>query len=80
MSVTKPSEKNMGRVLAHAKKLTRNQCTCVYDHHAINLERQAELMDLYIERGWTNKLLNMNITRYDGLLNKIHTFACNLIE
>ncbi len=65
----------------YAKILLRNQGTCLTNrsqrHH--DIIETARLMDMYLERGWSNKLLQMPITKYDGFRNKIHTYACNLL-
>jgi len=69
------------KVEDYAKLLLRSQATCVSTtatrHH--DIIEAARLMDMYLERGWCNKLCEMPITKYDGFRNKIHTFACSLI-
>ena len=69
------------KVEDYAKLLLFNQATCITTietRHHILLET-AMLMDLYLKRGWSNKLCTMPITRYDGFRNKIHTYACSLL-
>lgn len=65
----------------YAKLLLRNQATCVCtratSHH--DIIETARLMDIYLKRGWTIKLCEMQITKYDGFINKIHIYAVNLI-
>jgi len=65
----------------YAKLLLRTQTTTVdsraTSHH--DIIEAARLMDIYLERGWCNKLCEMPITRYDGFKNKIHTYACSLL-
>lgn len=65
----------------YAKLLLRNQATCVQSqaNRTHDIVEAARLMDTYLARGWCNKLLEMPITKYDGIRNKIHTFACNLL-
>jgi hypothetical protein len=65
----------------YAKLLLRNQATCVTTAATSghDIIETARLMDMYLERGWCNKLCAMRITKYDGFRNKIHTYACNLL-
>ncbi len=70
----------MGKVRKYANNLLRNQNTCVGSRDQINVLRTADLMDVYIQRKWWNKLYTMRITIYDGYLNKIHIFALSIIS
>jgi hypothetical protein len=65
----------------YAKLLLRNQATCVTTvaTRRHDIIETARLMDIYLQRGWSNKLCEMPITKYDGFKNKIHTFAINLL-
>lgn len=69
------------KVEDYAKSLLFNQATCITTvetrHHV--LLNAAMRMDLYLARGWCNKLCRMNITKYDGFRNKIHDYALSLL-
>jgi hypothetical protein len=66
----------------YAKRLLRNQATCVSTHatRRHDIIETARLMDIYLRRGWSIKLCEMQITKYDGYRNKIHDYAISLIE
>jgi len=65
----------------YAKRLLRNQATCVSTiaTRRHDIIEAARLMDIYLERGWSIKLCEMRITKYDGVKNKIHNFAISRI-
>ena len=69
------------KVEDYAKLLLRNQITCVTSYKTSHVEilKTAMLMDMYLERGWCNKLYEMPITKYDGFKNKIHVYAISLL-
>jgi hypothetical protein len=65
----------------YAKLLLRNQATCITTvaTRRHDIIETARLMDMYLERGWCNKLYAMPITKYDGYKNKIHNYAISLL-
>jgi hypothetical protein len=65
----------------YAKLLLRNQATCITTvaTRRHDIIETARLMDMYLERGWCNKLYEMPITKYDGYKNKIHNYAISLL-
>jgi hypothetical protein len=67
-------------VRTYAQNLLRNQSTCENSRDQLNVLRNAELMDTYINRGWRHKLENMRVSHYDGFLYKVHNYALKLIE
>lgn len=69
------------KVENYAKSLLRSQITCVSNIETSrhDIIETARLMDIYLKRGWHNKLCLMQISRYDGFKFKIHNFAIGLL-
>lgn len=69
------------KVEDYAKSLLLNQATCVhsYQNDQAEILKTAMLMDIYLKRGWCNKLCEMPIAKQDGFRYKIHNYACSLL-